>query len=335
MKSFDSQRGFTVLELTVAALLTVGLLGVTFALVNRNQEVFTSETNMTDLNQNVRVAMDLLTRDLQTAGMGLSCPSGSMAAIYYVDGASGAADGLLILNADPYAPSIDVDGAPVGTTFTCTPTGDLTITGSGSSAQFTYLGANNATLNMFRSFSSSSKRYIVYDTTKARVMELTSNGSYNAGKVSLTYDSAKYANPPATFSTAMGGATVSDTGTPDYPNSRIAMLGTSVGYRVNANTNELERTEDLSNWYTVARGITNMQVRYRCITKDGFGATVETIETAPADRGTMRAIEVTLYAETADLPPTAKGYRRVVQRFEVSPRNFNLLNNTNLSSDVD
>ena len=56
---------------------------------------------------------------------------------------------------------------------------------------------------------------------------------------------------------------------------------------------------------------------------------------APGDRGTVRAVEVRLSAETADLPRSAKAYRQVVQTFEVSPRNFNLLNNTNLSSDVD
>jgi hypothetical protein len=113
------------------------------------------------------------------------------------------------------------------------------------------------------------------------------------------------------------------------------MLGTTVGYRVNTTTHELERTEDLTNWYSVARGVTDLQFRYRILYKDGSGNPVNDIVDAPGVRGTVRAVEVRLSAETADLPRSAKAYRQVVQKFEVSPRNFNLLNNTNLSSDVD
>jgi hypothetical protein len=335
MDSAANQRGFSALEVCIAALLTVGLLGVAFSLVNRNQAIYTSETNMTDLNQNVRVSMDLLTRDIQTAGMGLPGPSGSMAAIYYVDGANDTPDALLLLNGDAFAPTVDVDSES-GTSFTCVFTGDITVTGSGSSAQFSYQGPGGSALPLFQTFVTTPRYYVVYDNLRSRVMELTADGELDgSGKVVLTYNGSNYRNPGALFSTALGGATVLDTDPPDYPASKVAMLGSMVGYRVNTTTGELLRSEDMTNWYAVARGITDLQVRYRCISRDGSGNVVETVEAAPTNRGTVRAVEVRLAAETADLPPTAKAYRQVVQTFEVSPRNFNLLNNTNLSSDVD
>src|SRR5262249_41130830 len=173
---------------------------------------------------------------------------------------------------------------------------------------------------------------------KAMVMQLSANGQANpplpaVQALTLTYDAATFRNPATLFSNALSGVAVADSGAPaNYLVTRIALMSSMVAYRVNTATGELERTENLTNWYSVARGITDMQLQYRCITPaDPTG----TLFPAPADRGTVRAVEVQLTAETADLPPSAKGYRRVVQLFEVAPRNFNLLNNVNLSSSVD
>ncbi len=52
-----NEKGFSLLELMVAAVLTVGLMGGIFALVNRNQQVFVTESGVTDMNQNVRTAV--------------------------------------------------------------------------------------------------------------------------------------------------------------------------------------------------------------------------------------------------------------------------------------
>src|SRR5689334_20025269 len=128
-----SERGFSLLELAVAAMLTVGLVGGVFALLNRNQQVFVTETSVTDLNQNVRTAFDYLTRDIQSAGMGMARPDSSFAGLFYVDGASNAPDQILIVNADPYAPTADlVSQAGASATFALTQPAGLTVTGSGS-----------------------------------------------------------------------------------------------------------------------------------------------------------------------------------------------------------
>jgi hypothetical protein len=335
MQFAKNEKGFSVLEVAVAAFLTVGLLAVVFLLVNRNQQVYVTESTVTDMNQNLRTSVDLLTRDIQAAGMGLQRPNGCFAAVYYVDGASGAPDSMMILNGDSYAPSVDVDSQTSGS-FTCTMTGDITVTGSGSSSTFTYLGAGNSTLNLFQGFSTAPKYYVVYDDLRAQVFALTGNGQYASatGKVTLNYNTSNYRNPPTLLSTALGGATVSDTGDPDYPNARIAMLGSMVAYRLNTTTGELLRTEDLTNWYAVARGLLDLQVRYRLLSKNVSGTVTESMSDTPADRRDIRSVEVTIRAETPDIPSTSKSYRQAIHKFEVAPRNFNLLNNTNLSSNL-
>jgi len=44
----SQQRGFSLLELTIGAMLTVGLMGAIFALVGRHQQVFMSESGTTE-----------------------------------------------------------------------------------------------------------------------------------------------------------------------------------------------------------------------------------------------------------------------------------------------
>ena len=113
MRSND-EKGFSLLELMVAAVLTVGLMGGIFALVNRNQQVFVTESGVTDMNQNVRTAVDLLTRDIQCAGVGLPVRHGNFAALYYKNGANGAPDSIMMINGDPSAPFATVTRIDVG-----------------------------------------------------------------------------------------------------------------------------------------------------------------------------------------------------------------------------
>jgi hypothetical protein len=165
------------------------------------------------------------------------------------------------------------------------------------------------------------------------VMTLTQDGQLTgagaAARIKLSYNSATYWNPPTTF-----GSTL-DLGAPVYLSSKIAMLGSLVGYRLNQATNELERTEDLTNWYAIARGVVDFQVTYRVFAgKDVNGDDIWSVTGAPADRQNIRSITFKIITETPDLQPNDKSYRRAVQQFEVTPRNFNLLNNTNLSAPI-
>jgi len=335
MKRTKGEEGFSLMEVMIAAMLTVGLIGAIFGLLNRNQQVFVTEVGVTDMNQNIRTAVDLLTRDVQSAGMGLpSRNPGSFAAIFYTDGASNAPDKILMANGDPFAPTADVKSLDsTNNKFLCLVPPDITVTGSGSSQQMTYLNAAGSATLIYRNFSTVAKSYIVYDDYRARVLTLTANGSITGiganTQLELPYNTSTYSNPASTF-----GSTL-DTGTPDYTQSKMAMLSSLVAYRLNQTNNELERTDDLSNWYTVARGIVDFQVSYRVVTgKDVNGNDIESQTTAPTDRTNIRSVTFTVVAETPDLQPNDKGYRRAVQKFEITPRNFNLLNNTNLSAPI-
>jgi Tfp pilus assembly protein PilW len=333
MMNPNKESGFSIIELLVASLMTMGLIGAVFTLVGHNQRVFITESNVTDMNENMRTAVFLLTRDIQSAGMGLpSRNSGSFASIFYINGASGAPDSVLIINGDPYAPTTDVTDKVAGSPeFSCVPPPDVTVTGSGTSQQMTYLGAGSVSKAIYKIYSADPRMYLCYDDTKAMVLSLTSNGQIvgagSAARLRLLYNSTTYANPPTTF-----GATI-DTGEPEYDNAKIAPVGSLIGYRINRATNELERTEDLTNWYSVARGVIDFQLEFRLIGKDAGGNTVETVTTTPTERRNIRSVTVTITSETPDLRPVDRGYRRSIQKFEAAPRNFNLLNNTNLSAD--
>src|SRR6185369_8065981 len=97
-----------------------------------------------------------------------------------------------------------------------------------------------------------------------------------------------------------------DAGVPDYNNAQVSVLGPLIGYRLNQTSGELERTEDLANWYGIARGITDFQVEYRTVVKSG-GAIVESVTSAPPDRRSIRSVVITIAAQTPDLPPGNKG----------------------------
>ena len=329
----NNESGFSLIELLIASLLTMGLVGAIFSMVGSNQRVFITETNVTDMNENMRTVVELLTRDIQSAGMGLPSKStGSFAAIFYTNGASNAPDTLLIVNGDPYAPTADVTDRNSGSSeFLCLPPPDVTVTGSGTSQQMSYLGAGGVSKSIYKSYANEARFYLCYDDTKAMVMALTANGqitgSGSAARLRLLNNPSNYTNPPTVF-----GATL-DTGEPEYDNTKIAPLGSLIAYRLNRTTNDLERTEDLSKWYSIAHGITDFQLEYRCIGKDSSGNTVETFTSTPTERRNIRSVTLTVTAETPDLRPSDKGYRKTVQKFEASPRNFNLLNNTNLSAD--
>lgn len=330
MMRADSEGGFSLIETTVAALLTVGLMGVTFALINKNQQVYVTESSVTDMHENMRTAVDILTRDVQSAGMGLPRTPGSFAAIFYRDGANGVPDSILIVNGDPYAPVSDVKETGNGDAeLYCIPPPELPA-GSGYG---TYLDKDNASHWLYKSYATDPKFYICYDDTRSRVIALTQDGQIvntaQGSRLELQHTVASDTNPANAFGSLI------DTGAPNYATAKIGPLSSLTAYRLNRQTGELERTENLQNWYTIARGVINFQVQYRVVTgKDANGNDIESTVTAPGDRRDIRSVTFTITAETPDLEPGTKGYRRTIQQFEVTPRNFNLLNNTNLSAPV-
>lgn len=334
----NGESGFSILEVTMCALLTVGLMGVIFSISNRNQQVFVTEMGVVDMNQNVRTVIDLVSRDVQVAGVGL--PSGgnsrNMVPFFYTNGQGGAPDSILMINGDPFAPVATLDERAAGSSeFFLMPPHGLNKTGTGSNQTFSYTGEENQTKLLYKK-ASANNRYIVYDDEHAMIFELTGDGQTVGNgateRIKLEHNPASYLNPPSVFGTLIG------TEEPDYDNSNVALLGSMVSYRVNQETRELERTENLQDWFPVARGVIDFQIEYRLARRTPTGALEERVtptpgaagvllpSNEPANRRYIRSVIFTIELETPDVDPGERAYRRVVHRFEVAPRNLNLVN---------
>jgi hypothetical protein len=278
--------------------------------------------------------------------VGLPITYGNFASIFYKNGANSAPDSILLLNGDPFAPVADLDDRAAGSAeFFINIPNDITITGNGSNQTMTYLDRHGNTVPVYVDYSADplKRRYIVYDESQAMIFDLTKNGQAvgngASARISLQHNPTGYLNPPSVFGTVIG------TGEPNYEKSKVAVLGSTLGYRLNTATGELERTEDLVNWFTVARGIINFQIQYRIILRNSSDTVEEKVSDSPGDgtdatasgtltsRRDIRSVIITIQAETPDLSPKDKGYRQVTHKFEVAPRNLNLVNNNNLSVD--
>jgi hypothetical protein len=348
----NPESGFSIVELTIAALLTVGLLGAIFSIMTRNQQVFVTETGVVDMNQNIRTAVDLLTRDIQSAATGLPVSSnsgaGCLAGIFYVDGSSTNPDAIMIVNGDPVAPTAEVSQRLLATTqFLLFPPPDVKSTDGGQTFSYADLQNNNVAKRIYATTDTDAlkRKYLVYDDDNCQIFKLTANGVLTvdaAGTqvIQLQYGSVQ--NPAGLFATLMGAA-VDGNAAPDFTVKKagVAVLGGTIAYKLDLNTHELMRTEDLQQWYSVARGVLDFQIQYRVISKNG-GVIEEKVVNKPgvdkfdsgattARRG-IRSVIFTIRAETPDLDPNDKGYRQTIQKFEVTPRNLNFSNNNNLSA---
>jgi hypothetical protein len=343
-----SERGFSLVELTMAAFLTVGITAAVFVLMRQNQRVFVSQYGVKDMNENVRVCMDLLTRDIQSAGAGLPRVQGNFASIYYNPGSSATTpDSLLMITGDlfaPYSGLVSVDNTD-GSYYINLPLGINRPSGTG--LPFTYNGDNSNQLPIFQAYSTSNPaRYMAYDDTHASIFTLTAAGQDLSPQVRLAHDTSSDWNPASAF-----GCPV-DTSAPNYTGQAyVALLGSTVAYRLNTATKELERTEDLNNWYAIGRGIVNFKTMFRIeksTATDNTGATTNVVEailsrpgvdmmpstTVVTSRRDIRSVIITMEAETPDARPGDQNYRTETFKFEVMPRNLNLLNNNSLRYSV-
>jgi prepilin-type N-terminal cleavage/methylation domain-containing protein len=66
------QAGFSLIELLIAMVVTLIVSGAIFGLMTTGQNSFRREPEVTERQQNVRVAMDLVQRDIATAGMAMT-----------------------------------------------------------------------------------------------------------------------------------------------------------------------------------------------------------------------------------------------------------------------
>lgn len=351
----QGNEGFSLVELMIGVLLTIGLMGVVFGLLNANQQVFVAQSGVVDMNQNVRTAVDLLTRDLQSAGTGLVVPSGigtggCLAAVFYTAGVTGVPDSIMIVNGDSVAPTAQVKRqVSASSQFLLLPPPDVKPTDVAVAPPFSYADFqnNNVSKSIYRSNANDpTRRYLVYDQNSAMVFTLAADAVRvkdplvtGVDCIQIQYNAMT--NVAGTFSTLMGGAAINGNAAPNYAQAMVAVLGSTVAYKLDTTTRELMRSDDLVNWYTIARGIVDFQIQYRVIARP-LAAIEEAVVSKPgidtfssgqvtARRG-IRAIILTLVAETPDLTASDKGYRRETHKIEITPRNLNFSDNNNLSA---
>jgi prepilin-type N-terminal cleavage/methylation domain-containing protein len=71
MRTRSAQSGFSLLELLVAMAVTLVITGAMYGLLSSGQSAFKREPALTDRQQNIRVAMDLIQQDLGKGGMNM------------------------------------------------------------------------------------------------------------------------------------------------------------------------------------------------------------------------------------------------------------------------
>jgi prepilin-type N-terminal cleavage/methylation domain-containing protein len=96
----DSAKGFSLVELLIAMMVFTVIMGSVITLVVKSQRIFSTEQNAAEVNQNGRLLIDFLTRDIQQSkenGLGLGPRFRS---VYSNNGPEGKTDELTIVSSD-------------------------------------------------------------------------------------------------------------------------------------------------------------------------------------------------------------------------------------------
>jgi len=299
--------GFSLPELMVAMLITLVLMVVVFTLMRQNQSIFATETGVTAMNENVRAAVDLLTREIQASGTGLR---GMTAPILGVAGEDGSGDRIALLLGDPAAPVAHVRSAPLANGSTqvlvSTPAG---VTRSGAS--LTYIDDRGKQRPLY----DSGDRYIVYNENHFTIGRITSAAVNGDGDVLISYEIDK-SNPRSAF------GDFSYKPASDASGALFARLDSIVFYRFDQEKQVIERRENHEPWAAVAGGILGFPVRYRSLNDDN--TLTEPADEPPLDREAIRSVVLTIRARTPDAEKDNPRYRETAERFEITPRNMRL-----------
>ncbi len=98
--STNKARGFSLLEIMIALVITMLVMTSVFVLLQKSQKSFAREPEVSDMNGNARAGLDRISQDLAVAG--LATPP--IAAVMWSDGGGLTPDGIGIVYADPEVP---------------------------------------------------------------------------------------------------------------------------------------------------------------------------------------------------------------------------------------
>jgi hypothetical protein len=279
----------------VAMVITLIVSGAIYGLLSSGQSAFRREPALVERQQNIRIAMDLIARDVQNAGAGMSGttanlpqvfannlnnPAGPGSVVSEIVGGGERADYLEIMSNDGSCPSLQLCGSPGGSLFTQAPL-PACIFGTPPGPAFAYVSGENGPAS-----SASNMPGLLW----INVPGPGGGGGCGNGNVNLPAGQAAAYNPPGNGACGAGGN--ANTTTPNCRSiSRIQLVRYELApenpaLAVNALTNppSLWRSEmgrrdvngNLNNgpyigndpggfpspWQLVARGIDDMQIQY-------------------------------------------------------------------------
>lgn len=64
----NNEGGFTIVELLVGSAISLIVLGITFSMFNVQRKIFSVQEQRSEMQQNVRAAMDMMVREIRMAG---------------------------------------------------------------------------------------------------------------------------------------------------------------------------------------------------------------------------------------------------------------------------
>ncbi len=94
------ERGFSLTELLIAMMVFTVIMGSVITLLTKSQKIFRTEQGVSEMDQNARLLMDFMTRDIQQSkenGLGLGSKFRS---IYSYNGPEGKTDAVTIISSD-------------------------------------------------------------------------------------------------------------------------------------------------------------------------------------------------------------------------------------------
>ena len=100
LSSPGDQRGFTMAELMIAMAVFTLIIGSVVTLLGKSQAIFRTEQGVSEMDQNARLLMDFLTRDIQQSKENALGLGARFRSIYSYNGPEGRTDEVTIISAD-------------------------------------------------------------------------------------------------------------------------------------------------------------------------------------------------------------------------------------------
>src|SRR5215510_10135528 len=99
-RSRAGQHGFTMAELLIAMAVFALIIGAVVTLLGKSQTIFRTEQGVSEMDQNARLLMDFLTRDIQQSKENALGLGPRFRSIYSYDGPEGKTDEVTIVSSD-------------------------------------------------------------------------------------------------------------------------------------------------------------------------------------------------------------------------------------------